>query len=136
MRNWLSSDIFEYKKSSVFLLNETKFLEINYLQKPIAKSTFFEDDRQSYSSIAGKPKPLMQTNSLAKPYNHVATGDFIASDPKQIQVGMEVEHQKFGFGTVLDMEGASGDIKTTIQFKQVGKKQLLLKFAKLRIITN
>ena len=49
---------------------------------------------------------------------------------------MEVEHQKFGFGTVLDLEGASGDIKTTIDFKQVGKKQLLLKFAKLRIITN
>lgn len=115
---------------------DPKYLEINFLQKPLPSSTFFEDDRQSYSSIAGKPKPLMQTNSLAKPYNHVTTEDFVASDPKQIQVGMEVEHQKFGFGTVLDMEGATGDIKTTIQFKQVGKKQLLLKFAKLRIITN
>lgn len=113
---------------------DQKYLEINYLQKPIANTTFFDEDRQSYSSIAGKPKPLMQASTLAKPYAHVASADFTASDPKNIQVGMEVEHQKFGFGTVLEMEGASGDIKTTIQFKQVGKKQLLLKFAKLRII--
>jgi DNA helicase-2/ATP-dependent DNA helicase PcrA len=114
---------------------DPKYLEINFLQKPLP-NTHFDEDRQSYSSIAGKPKPLMQTNSLAKPYNHVVSGDFVASDPKSIQVGMEVEHQKFGFGTVLDLEGASGDIKTTIDFKQVGKKQLLLKFAKLRIIVN
>lgn len=113
---------------------DPKYLEINYLQKPIANSTFFDDDRQSYNTISGKPKPLMQATSLAKSYNHVASDDFVASDPKQISVGMKVEHQKFGFGTVLEMEGASGDIKTTIQFKQVGKKQLLLKFAKLRIV--
>jgi DNA helicase-2/ATP-dependent DNA helicase PcrA len=113
---------------------DPKYLEINYLQKSAASSTFFDNDRQSYNSIAGKPKPLMQASTLAKPYNHIVSEDFVASDPKQIAVGMEVEHQKFGFGTVLEMEGASGDIKTTIQFKQVGKKQLLLKFAKLRII--
>jgi DNA helicase II / ATP-dependent DNA helicase PcrA len=113
---------------------DPKYLEVNYLQKPIVGTTIFEEDRQSYNTITGKSKPMMQASTLAKPYTHVASADFVASDPKQIQVGMEVEHQKFGFGTVLEMEGASGDIKTTIQFKQVGKKQLLLKFAKLRII--
>lgn len=113
---------------------DPKYLEINYLQKPIANNTFFDDDRQSYNSIAGKPKPLMQATSIAKAYNHVASENFEASDPKLLQVGMEVEHQKFGFGTILEMEGNQGDIKTTINFKQVGKKQLLLKFAKLRIV--
>lgn len=113
---------------------DPKYLEINYLQKPIANSTFFDDDRQSYNSIAGKPKPMMQATSLAKAYNHVASENFEASDPKLLQVGMEVEHQKFGFGTIMEMEGNQGDIKTTINFKQVGKKQLLLKFAKLRIV--
>ncbi len=113
---------------------DPKYLEINYLQKPIANTSFFDDDRQSYNSIAGKPKPLMQATSIAKSYNHVATENFEASDPKLLQVGMEVEHQKFGFGTILEMEGNQGDIKTTINFKQVGKKQLLLKFAKLRIV--
>ena len=114
---------------------DPKYLEINYLQKPIANSSFFDDDRQSYNSIAGKPKPLMQASSIAKTYNHVASENFEASDPKLLEVGMEVEHQKFGFGTILEMEGNQGDIKTTINFKQVGKKQLLLKFAKLRIVS-
>lgn len=115
---------------------DPKYLEINFLQRNTIQSQSFDEDRQSYSAIAGKPKAFMQTNTLAKPYNHVVEGEFIPSDPKQIQIGMEVEHQKFGYGTVLEMEGTSGDIKTTIQFKEVGKKQLLLKFAKLRIITN
>ena len=115
---------------------DPKYLEVNYLQRSIRNTSSFEEDKQSYNKVAGKPKPLMQTNSLAKPYNHVSSEDFVASDPKNIQVGMQVEHQKFGFGQVLEMEGASGDIKTTIQFKEVGKKQLLLKFAKLRIVNN
>jgi len=115
---------------------DPKYLEVNYLQRSIRNNSTFEDEKQSYNKVAGKPKSLMQTNSLAKPYNHVATEDFVASDPKSIQVGMQVEHQKFGYGEVLEMEGASGDIKTTIQFKEVGKKQLLLKFAKLRIVNN
>jgi DNA helicase-2/ATP-dependent DNA helicase PcrA len=47
---------------------------------------------------------------------------------------MEVEHQKFGFGKVLTLDGPPSDIKTTILFKELGQKQLLLKFAKLRIV--
>lgn len=114
---------------------DPKYLEVNYLQKPMpSASSFFDEDRNSYSKVVVKPKPMMQSNSIAKPYNHVVSEDFVASDPKLIQIGMEVEHQKFGFGKVIELEGVSGDIKTTILFNQAGKKQLLLKFAKLRIV--
>ncbi len=52
---------------------------------------------------------------------------------EMIQPGVEVEHERFGKGKVLSVEGAGPNIKATVFFAAVGQKQLLLKFAKLRI---
>ena len=60
--------------------------------------------------------------------------DFMADDPNEIRAGMEVEHQKFGNGKVVLMEGNFPDLKATVAFPGHGNKQLLLKYAKLRII--
>ena len=49
---------------------------------------------------------------------------------------MTVEHQRFGIGTVLRMEGTYPNIKATVLFKLGGQKQLLLKFARLKIIKD
>lgn len=59
---------------------------------------------------------------------------FESSNPQEIQPGMLVEHQRFGRGKVLQIEGKMPDIQATVFFQNAGKKQLLLKFAKLRII--
>lgn len=59
-------------------------------------------------------------------------GDF--SDPGEIQVGVEVMHEKFGKGKVLTVEGNAPDLKATIFFPSTGQKQLLLKFAKLKVV--
>lgn len=58
---------------------------------------------------------------------------FAADDPSKIQTGMTVEHQRFGEGKVLKIEGEMPNIKATIFFHGSGQKQLLLKFAKLKI---
>lgn len=58
---------------------------------------------------------------------------FTADDPSKIQSGMVVEHQRFGEGKVLKIEGEIPNIKATIFFQSSGQKQLLLKFAKLKI---
>ena len=63
------------------------------------------------------------------------TDAFEAASADQISVGMEVEHQKFGTGKVINIEGAAPDIKATVFFPGHGNKYLLLKFAKLRIIS-
>ena len=63
------------------------------------------------------------------------TEAFEYSNPEDIQAGMIVEHQRFGRGKVLQMEGKMPDIQATVFFQNAGKKQLLLKFAKLRIIS-
>ena len=59
--------------------------------------------------------------------------DFIPSDPGMIKVGTRVEHPRFGIGEVHQLEGSGSNIKATVQFP-IGTKQLLLKFAKLRVV--
>jgi len=77
-------------------------------------------------------KKLQQIRNAPAPAP--ANPDFKAVDSSQIAVGMEVEHERFGTGKVMSLEGASPDCKATIFFPSSGNKQLLLKFAKLKII--
>ncbi len=84
------------------------------------------------------PPPPVQKKSLKlkkfeeKPDDPFAP--FSASDSDDICVGMTVEHQRFGLGKVLSVEGKGPNKKTTVLFDGVGKKQLLVQYAKLRII--
>jgi DNA helicase-2/ATP-dependent DNA helicase PcrA len=59
---------------------------------------------------------------------------FTADDPSEIQAGMQVEHPRFGTGKIIHLEGDLPNRKATVFFKEHGQKQLLLKFAKLRIL--
>ncbi|MCX6273815.1 MAG: UvrD-helicase domain-containing protein [Bacteroidetes bacterium] len=61
--------------------------------------------------------------------------NFTGDDTSDIQVGMDVEHQRFGIGKVLMLEGNGADRKALIFFQGIGQKQLLLKFAKLKILS-
>ena len=49
--------------------------------------------------------------------------------------GCRIEHQRFGIGTVLKIEGAGENTKATVEFQNAGTKQLLLKFAKFTILS-
>ena len=53
----------------------------------------------------------------------------------KLKAGMIVEHTRFGRGKIVDLEGAMPHTKATILFNKHGQKQLLLKFAKLKIIS-
>ncbi len=64
-----------------------------------------------------------------------APADFTPSDTSGLQAGMKVEHPKFGFGTVVQMDISGADKKARINFNDVGEKTLLLSFAKLRIVS-
>lgn len=64
-----------------------------------------------------------------------ATGtSFRPDDITPVKVGMLVEHPRFGKGEVKEVEGVPPDVKATVYFTDHGKKQLLLKFARLKII--
>lgn len=75
------------------------------------------------------PKPQQ-----AKAVEHVPSPDFVASDTSSLQEGQRVEHQKFGFGMVLKVEGSAHNPVATVKFEQNGEKKIMLNYAKLRII--
>jgi len=62
---------------------------------------------------------------------HEVSENFAPSNATDLRAEQRVEHQKFGFGTVLKMEGSQ---KATVNFDTHGEKTLLLSFAKLRIV--
>lgn len=102
------------------------------------RGTSFDDERNAWvqKDTFSKPKPIgvvRKTTSIL-PKAHKVSADFAPSDTSNLQAGMQVEHERFGFGKVLQVEGAPGEKKATIFFKELGQKQLLLKFAKLRIL--
>lgn len=59
---------------------------------------------------------------------------FVADDPATLKVGMDVEHERFGFGKIVSMDGEDGNIKAIVFFQGIGQKQLLLRYAKLRSV--
>jgi len=75
-------------------------------------------------------------NLSRKPVNQESSEPFEASDPGNVQSGMLIEHQRFGRGKVLRLDGVENNRKAIVFFQSVGEKQLLLKFAKLKIIKS
>ena len=80
------------------------------------------------------PSYLPPKGVPAKVKEHVPSADFIASDTSVLKEGDKVEHQKFGFGEVLKMEGAAHNPIATVKFEHNGEKKIMLNYAKLRII--
>jgi DNA helicase-2/ATP-dependent DNA helicase PcrA len=76
----------------------------------------------------------LTSNGKSKTYEHTPSADFKASDTSNLQVGQKVEHQKFGFGEVLKMEGAAHNPIATVKFEHNGEKKIMLNYAKLRIV--
>jgi len=60
--------------------------------------------------------------------------NFIGDDTKNIQLNQKIEHQRFGFGTVINLDGVGDNRKAEIEFEEFGKKMIVLKFAKLKLL--
>ncbi len=103
---------------------------IDFPQKVIQKPFFGGSERRQAKTTPFDP---MKKKNLKKISNIESDPSFSATED-EIQVGMEVEHQRFGKGKVQQIEGFGGSKKATVFFHNVGQKQLLLKFAKLKVL--
>ena len=79
-----------------------------------------------------RPAYLIPAKPTAK--EHTPSADFMPSDTSNLQAGQKVEHQKFGFGEVLKMEGSAHNPIATVLFELNGEKKIMLNYAKLRIL--
>ncbi len=96
---------------------------------------FFSEDNFS-SSLPGLKRPRKITpvdKNLKKSNPSVIPDDFNAATIESIVPGMEVVHELFGNGKVVQVDGQGPNKKATVFFQGVGQKQLLLKFARLKL---
>ncbi len=137
-----------YRWGELLPAEPSRFIEevdSNYIEFP-RKSNLF-DSGKGYSGNFGrdslevapassfKGKNLKKLNKLVNDTLPSSTRQD-SNDADAIQTGMQVEHQMFGKGKVISIEGNGSNRKATVYFAQVGQKQLLLKFAKLKIIDS
>ena len=89
----------------------------------------FQNPRPVATQFVADPKPrLMPVRHEAPAPQSVAIGNI------GLKEGNVIEHQRFGIGTVVRVEGSGENAKATVAFKNAGTKQLLLKFAKYTIV--
>jgi DNA helicase II / ATP-dependent DNA helicase PcrA len=84
-------------------------------------------------NISQKPAYLVPS-AKAQTVEHKPSADFMPSDTSNLKIGQRVEHQKFGFGEVIKMEGSTHNPIATIKFALNGDKKIMLNYAKLRIV--
>ena len=108
-------------------------------EKPV--DPFGDGFKKLYQQQTGKPlsttsRPSAPTNGNFRPVNRAVPPRPMASDPSpsSLHEGCTIEHQRFGIGTVVKIEGTGENTKATVEFRNTGTKQLLLKFAKFKII--
>ena len=105
--------------------------------KPVA-SQFMADPKPGFKSVRA-------VNAVHRIMGDTASSSSVAlagsstskasSAAGSLCEGCRIEHQRFGIGTVLKIEGTGENTKATVEFQNAGTKQLLLKFAKFTILS-
>jgi DNA helicase-2/ATP-dependent DNA helicase PcrA len=91
-------------------------------------------ERESGNNRQANKPSYLAANVKQQTKEHTPSPDFKPSDTSNLQVGQRVEHQKFGFGEVMKMEGAAHNPVATVKFELNGEKKIMLNYAKLRIV--
>ncbi|MDX1906462.1 MAG: 3'-5' exonuclease [Bacteroidia bacterium] len=115
----------QYNEPSRFLFE----IDAQYLRKPTQAAR-----REIVSPIPARPA-LRGRAPVARISTPPPEDNFVAAPPEAIQKGQKVLHQKFGPGDVLVVEGEGDGRKATILFKDGGRRVLLLKYARLQIMS-
>ena len=76
------------------------------------------------------PVPVHRPQAVPK---RVPDADFEPTPIMQLRVGQRIEHNRFGFGKIIEISGSPADLKAKIGFDDHGEKILILKYAKIRV---
>jgi DNA helicase-2/ATP-dependent DNA helicase PcrA len=64
----------------------------------------------------------------------VPDSEFVPTPVLQLKAGQRIEHNRFGFGQIVEISGTPADLKAKISFDEHGEKILILKYAKIRVV--
>ena len=105
--------------------------------KPVA-SQFMADPKPGFKSVRAVNavhRIMGDTTSSSSVASAGSSASKASSAAGSLSEGCRIEHQRFGIGTVLKIEGTGENTKATVEFQNAGTKQLLLKFAKFTILS-
>ena len=105
--------------------------------KPVA-SQFMADPKPGFKSVRAVNAVHRIMGDTASSSSVASSGSSVSnasSAAGSLSEGCRIEHQRFGIGKVLKIEGTGENTKATVEFQNAGTKQLLLKFAKFTILS-
>lgn len=137
----------EFSQPSRFLRD----IDVHYLQLPAGsemrwgsspetpafRSRRFEKPALSgggASSVPVSPSPQERQRQLSAVSSLTPSSSDKLKTIQQVAEGQTIEHERFGLGKVLKVEGKGDNAKATIHFEHAGNKQLLLRFARFKVI--
>ena len=88
-------------------------------------------ERPAAPARRSEPTPVRRPQVVPK---RASDADFEPTPVMQLKAGQRIEHNRFGFGNILEMTGSMTDLKAKIAFDDHGEKILLLKYAKIRVV--
>lgn len=133
-----AKDIF-MKSMSSYSSHGSSYSSENRWQNSRPVATQFKADPKPREALHRDVPPVSDTFSPRFKRLQAAAAGLSASRKQQavsneIKEKSVIEHERFGIGTVIRLEGSGENTKATVQFKNAGIKQLLLKFARFKII--
>ena len=118
-------------------------------RKPAAKAAFggggysygasgpARTEKPSSPARAGEPVRRSEPVPVRRPQvipKRTSDAEFEPTPVMQLKAGQRIEHNRFGFGNILEITGSMSDLKAKIAFDEHGEKILLLKYAKIRVV--
>lgn len=115
---------------------DSRFLASNTERTSRPRPTFGQQESRASFKASRPQTPKLFSHQTVRPSSPVTSSSPSAAAPlpSGLKEGSIIEHQRFGLGTVLKIEGTGENTKATVVFKNIGTKQLLLKFARFTIV--
>ena len=137
---FISYTLSRYRWGKIVDVEASRFIEemdTEYLE-------FNNNDASFFRSYGGTQKKEKKINSLSKIYttnnktlktiNNVGKISDFSVQNNSLKINEEVSHERFGYGIIIGIDGKGKDKIASIDFKGIGVKKLLLRFAKLKTI--
>ena len=132
------------ERASRFCREQNERAARSLFDEPASQSSY----GRSSSNISGGQKtflvgerPKVEIIRPSIPRNLTKVGPETVSKPSaarnlsvNVQAGQVIEHERFGIGDVIKVEGIGENSKATVRFRNAGEKQLLLKFARFKVV--
>ena len=97
-------------------------------------NSFFDDDNDFETSyIAHRITTMIKRPTINQ---RISSEDFVPADYKDIRIGMRIEHERFGYGKVVNIDKNELDGRMIVMFDDNTKKTLIFKYAKVRIVNG